>query len=99
MDHDLAGISIRIYFREADGTLVHNQQEFGVETFAGQVSAIGDMIVNPGVPQGLDRHDPSNREVWDVVGRVFNPRDMNDYVALIVEERAPEPREHNVVAG
>lgn len=95
----MGDIHIRIYFREADGTLVDGQQEFDVESFAGQVPGIGDVIVKPGVPQELDRHDPSNREVWVVVGRVFNPRDMADYVALIVEERAPEPRDYSVVAG
>lgn len=92
-------IHIRIYFREADGTIVDGQQEFDVESFAGLVPAIGDIVVKPGVPQGLDRNEPSNREIWEVVGRVFNPRDMDDYVALIVEERAPNPREYAVVAG
>lgn len=95
----MADITIRIYTRDVDGTLVDYEQDFGVETFAGQIPAIGDMIVNPGVSQGLDRHDPSNRELWIVVGRVFNPRDLNDYVALIVEERAPHPGENGVVAG
>lgn len=92
-------ITIRLYFREADGTLVDGQEDYGVESFAGQVPAIGDMIVRPGVPQGLDRGDPSNREIWDVVGRVFNPRDLADYVALIVEERKPYPPEYSVVVG
>jgi hypothetical protein len=92
-------ITIRLYHREADGTLVDGQQDYGVESFAGQVPAIGDKIVKPGVRQGLDRHDPSNREIWDVVGRVFNPRDMEDYVALIVEERGADQSEYSVVAG
>lgn len=95
----MTDVHIRIYFREAAGTLVDSQQEFDVGSFAGLVPGVGDMIVNPGVPQGLDRHNPSNRQVWDVVGRVFNPRDMDDYVALIVEERAPNPSEFGVVAG
>lgn len=90
---------IRIYFREADGTLEDSQQEFGIESFAGLIPAIGDMVVDPGVPQGLNRHDPKNRRVWDVVGRVFNPRDMEGYVALIVKERVPDPHEYSVVAG
>lgn len=88
----MADTHIRVYFREADGMLVDSQQEFDIESFAGLVPGVGDMIVKPGVPQGLDRHEPSNREIWDVVGRVFNPRDMNDYVALIVEERVPNPQ-------
>lgn len=92
-------VHIRIYFREADGTLEDSQQEFGVESFAGAIPAIGDMIVDPGVLQGLNRHEPTNRRVWDVVGRVFNPRDMADYIALVVEERAPNPHEYGVIAG
>lgn len=95
----MSDITIRLYFREADGTLVDGQEDYGVESFAGEVPAIGDTIVRPGVPQGLDRHDPTNRAMWDVVGRVFNPRDLASYVALIVEERPPCPQEYGVVAG
>ncbi|PKP93555.1 MAG: hypothetical protein CVT77_05350 [Alphaproteobacteria bacterium HGW-Alphaproteobacteria-16] len=90
---------MRIYFRATDGTLEDSQQEFGVESFAGVIPAIGDMIVDPGVLQGLNRHEPTNRSVWDVVGRVFNPRDMADYIALVVEERVPNPHEYSVVAS
>ncbi|WP_339348656.1 hypothetical protein [uncultured Sphingomonas sp.] len=78
---------IRILHRDPAGKVFDGQVEFGPEHFAGQVPAIGDMIVNPGVLQGLDRHDPRNREVWTVVGRVFNPRDREEGVALIVESR------------
>jgi hypothetical protein len=92
-------VHIRIYFREADGTLEDSQREYGVESFAGAIPATGDMIVDPGVLQGLNRHEPTNRRVWDVVGRVFNPRDMPDYIALVVEERAPNPHEYSVIAG
>jgi len=95
----MVDVHIRIYFREPDGTLEDSQQEFGIESFAGVIPAIGDMIVDPGVLQGLNRHDPKNRRVWDVVGRVFNPRDMADYVALVVEERVPNLLEYGVVAG
>lgn len=95
----MVDVHIRIYFRATDGTLVDSQQEFGVESFAGVIPAIGDMIVDPGVLQGLNRHEPTNRRVWDVVGRVFNPRDMADYIALVVEERVPDPHEYSVVAG
>lgn len=95
----MVGVHIRIYFRHADGTLEDIQQEFGVESFAGVIPAIGDMIVDPGVRQGLNRHEPTNRRVWDVVGRVFNPRDMVDYIALVVEERVPNPHEYSVISG
>jgi len=95
----MVDVHIRIYFRNADGTLEDSQQEFGVESFAGVVPAIGDMIVDPAVVQGLNRHEPTNRSVWDVVGRVLNPRDMDDHIALVVEERAPNPHEYSVIAG
>jgi hypothetical protein len=70
----MVDVHIRIYFRETDGTLEDSQQDFGVESFAGVIPAVGDMIVDPGVLQGLNRHEPTNRRVWDVAGRVFNPR-------------------------
>jgi hypothetical protein len=92
-------VHIRIYFRESDGSLEDSQQEFGLENFAGVVPAIGEIIVNPGVLEGLDRHEPKNRRVWDVVGRVFNPRDMADYIALVVQERVPSPHEYNAITG
>lgn len=57
----MADIHIRIYFREPDGTIADGQQEFVVASFAGIVPSIGDMIVNPGVLQGLSRHDPATR--------------------------------------
>ena len=78
---------IRILHRDPAGKVSDGQVEFGPEHFAGQVPMIGDMIVDPGVLQGLDRHDPQNRTVWTVVGRVFNPRDREEAVALIVESR------------
>lgn len=77
--------TIRILHREPDGKIVDGQVEFGCEHFARQVPAIGDMIVDPGVLQGQDRTLPQNRQVWTVVGRAFNPRDIEDMVALIVE--------------
>lgn len=78
---------IRILHRDLSGKVFDGSVDFGLEDFAGQVPGIGDMILNPGVPVGTDRHDPRNREIWTVVGRVFNPRDNGEYVSLIVESR------------
>jgi hypothetical protein len=58
-----------------------------LQDFAGFLPAVGDTILNPGVIAGRDRDDPSNRDVWIVVDRVFNPRDQPNYVVLVVEER------------
>ena len=83
----MADTTIRIHMRGADGKVTDAQQDYGLEDFAGHLPQIGDTIVDPGVPQGLDRRKPENRDVWKVVDRVFNPRDLQDYVALVVEER------------
>jgi hypothetical protein len=95
----MAEITVRIYYREADGKLVDGEQDFDLSSFAGFLPSIGDSIIEPGVPQGLNRHDASNRVIWTVVGRVFNPRDLENYVAIIVEERRPNEKEHGVVTG
>ncbi len=79
--------SIRILDREPDGKIFDGGVDFGPENFAGQVPAVGDTILNPGILQGQDRNLPQNRHRWTVVGRVFNPRDNEDYVSLIVESR------------
>jgi len=92
-------MSVRIYYRESDGNLVDGEQDFDLSSFAGILPNIGDWIIEPGVPQGLDRREPSNRIIWTVVGRVFNPRDLEDYVALVVEKRRPHETEHSVVTG
>lgn len=79
--------SIRILHRDPAGNVSDGGVAFGLEQFAGQVPTIGDTIIDPGVLQGQDRHMPQNRSIWTVVGRVFNPRDREDTVALIVESR------------
>lgn len=78
---------IRILHRDPNGKIFDGGVDFAPEHFAGQVPMIGDTIVDPGVLQGQDRHLPQNRQIWTVVGRVFNSRDNEDYVALIVETR------------
>lgn len=92
-------ITIRIYERLEDGRIEDRQIDMGLEDFAGQCPALGDVILEPGVPQHLDRRDAANRLLWTVVGRIFNPRDLPDYIALIVEERSPTPAEAEFVAG
>ena len=79
--------SIRILHRDPAVKVFDSGVEFGLEQFAGQVPMVGDTILDPGVLQGQDRHMPQNRSIWTVVGRVFNPRDREDTVALIVESR------------
>ncbi|CCM76266.1 hypothetical protein [Rhizobium mesoamericanum] len=80
-------ITIRVCFRDASGAITDGQQDFELTDFAGFLPAIGDQVLEPGVLQGLDRHKPENRTVWTVVGRVFNPKDLPNYVCLVVETR------------
>lgn len=78
---------IRVLHRDPSGTIFDGGVDFEPEQFAGQIPTIGDTILNPGALQGQDRQLPQNRQIWTVVGRVFNPRDNEDYVSLIVESR------------
>jgi hypothetical protein len=85
----MTDMTIRIYFRSADGSVEDGQQDYGLEDFGGIMPAAGDLILDPGVQVGRDRHEPENRRMWSVVQRVFNPRDNGGgYIALVVEERA-----------
>jgi hypothetical protein len=80
-------VTIRIHYRRVDGRVEDGGQDFGLEQFAGYLPAVGDTILDPGVAQGLERNRPENRDVWKVVDRVFNPRDLENYVVLVVDER------------
>lgn len=56
---------------------------------SGVIPAIGDIIVNPGVPVGKDRRRPQNREFWEVVRRYLSPQEDSRYAAsLVVKSRA-----------
>ncbi|WP_398483595.1 hypothetical protein [Tardiphaga sp.] len=87
-------VTVRLHYRKSDGTIEDAVQDYSLESFAGFLPAVGDTVLDPGVTQGLDRREPSNRRIWTVVQRMFNPRDLENYVALVVEERAPLETEH-----
>ncbi|MGY0791984.1 hypothetical protein ACW7BJ_21665 [Azospirillum argentinense] len=89
----MLNVSIRIHFKRPTGQIEDGQQDFDLASFGGFLPSIGDMILDPGVLASLDRRQRQNRRMWTVVGRVFNPRDNADYIALIVEERQPNERE------
>lgn len=80
-------VDIMIYFRAGAGELTLDDQAYSSDEFAGMVPSIGDRILYPMVEKGADRRMRGNRQMLEVVGRVFNPRDRETYVALIVEER------------
>lgn len=93
---DSGDTTVRLYKQTADGW-DDWQQDYGLEDFAGFLPNVGDMILEPGVLQGLDRHDPNNRKMLTVKQRIFNPRDLKNYVVLVVEEHTPADRERMVV--
>lgn len=95
----MGNVTIRIHFRSADETIEDGLLDFGLSDFGGILPAVGDRILNPGVLQGRDRYDPLNREIWTVIGRVFNPRDEAEYIALVVDMRPPRPDEYCFIAG
>jgi hypothetical protein len=86
-------LAIRIFLRSEDGKLHDGNEAFEISDFGGILPSTGDMILNPGVLQGRDRRKLEHREIWTVVDRVFNPRDLKDCIVLIVEQRHPEPNE------
>lgn len=93
----MSDVTIRIHIRQSDGEIVDTQSDFGLPDFGGVLPSVGDTILDPGVVQGRDRRDPFNRGIWTVVDRMFNPRDLKDYIALIVEVRGPKPGEHSLL--
>jgi hypothetical protein len=81
----MSEVVIHLYCRRSDGTIEDAQHTFDLSDFGGFLPAVGDKILDPGVPASLERHVPENRRLWTVVDRVFNPRDTKDFVALVIE--------------
>jgi hypothetical protein len=94
----VADIVIRLHYRAANGKIEDAQQDYGLETFGGFLPAVGDQVLDPGAAAaGVDRTARQNRRMWTVVQRVFNPRDIENYVAQIVEEHTPTENEEALV--
>jgi hypothetical protein len=93
----MADTVIRLHYRDGSGTIKDAQQDYGLDSFGGFLPAVGDLVLDPGVTAGLDRNARTNRRIWTVVQRVFNPRDNQDYIALVVEERIPSEKEDALV--
>jgi hypothetical protein len=80
-------LAILICYRSALAARVRCRKQ--QQDSAAFLPAIGDTILDSGVTQGLSRTDPANRRMWTVVQRVLNPRDNEDCVVIVVEERQP----------
>lgn len=90
----MSDLVVRLHYRTPDGRIEDAKADYELTLFAGVLPNIGDQILDPGVPAGQNRHDPKNRELLTVVGRVFNPRDHESYVALICESRGLQEDEY-----
>lgn len=93
----MSEITIRLHYRRQDGAIEDAQHDFTLAEFAGALPSIGDDILYPGVLSGVLRDELHSRRLLRVVGRVFNPKDLQDYVALIVEERTPIEAERSLI--
>lgn len=95
---DPSEVIVRLYQQDAAGDWHDYQRDYGLEDFAGIVPSIGDKFLEPGVLQGLDRYQAVNRRLYTVVERFFNPRDLTNYVVLVVTESVPTGREASIVS-
>lgn len=89
--------SIRIHMRDDKGLIFDSGRDFGLEVFGGVCPVVGDTIVDPGARDGADRHLPENRTVWKVTDRIFQAKGEDDYVVLVVSERAATEAEVNLL--
>lgn len=74
--------------------------DYDLEALGGTVPTVGDLIVDPGVLQGRDRSEPTNRTVYEVAARYFHPRTTDsEYVliSLLVKERQGREDERSIL--
>lgn len=91
----MTDLTIRLHYRDQNGKVFEDAREdFGLESFGGHLPVVGDLILDPRSDSELNR---KNRRIWNVVQRVFNPRDNADYIALVVEEQPPTGAEEAVL--
>ncbi len=76
--------------------------EFDFTDCGGHLPHIGDIIVDSGVTEGMDRMDPANRRLHEVVARYLMPRSHMDgvhYTCLVVKSRNGCKKEVNILPG
>ena len=82
-----------------DGMIVSIGDGYYLEDFGGVLPGVGDLIVDPGVVEGRDRREPSNRQIMEVEKRYFQPRTDRDefiWAHLVVRIRQAEEHERFV---
>lgn len=90
---------IRLYEDEGN-SLSFNRSEFDLSEFGGHLPIVGDLIIDPGVVQGLDRNEPTNRTIFEVTARYFAPGSRDDgytYVCFVVKPRAGTDKEADIL--
>lgn len=81
--------AVRIYYAHDDEEVFEDsKKDYDLEDFGGVLPAVGDRIVSPWVIGNLDRRDPANRDVYEVIHRYFQPVDSSEedliYIELVV---------------
>jgi hypothetical protein len=86
---------VHLFYDDDHGCL----RRFGskpLSAYGGVVPAVGDLVVEPDVAKGLDRHDVHNRIVHKVVARYFIPGDAPQ-VNLVIEDRTATRLEREIL--
>ncbi len=84
-------------FVEKNG--VHKRVAEMAQTVSGLGAAPipGDIMVDDGVPSGLDRTDPANRTIYRVLSRYFLPHARGADICLVCEERQGSLKEMEIL--
>ena len=64
-------ILIYRFLERYDGTSPEPIDSYDPRQLGGHVPAVGDLIIDPGVPEGWDRGNPEARRIYEVTARYF----------------------------
>ena len=84
-------IPVAMFEIDENGIIIECDFNFDSSDLEEEVPKVGDFIVEPRVADSLDRKDPANRRVYEVIRRYFLPTDYEDEVnmmALVVRTRS-----------
>lgn len=96
---DTTEVMIRLFSMDENRSIETDREDYGPEHFGGTIPEKGDFILSPLAPGEKDRSDYRNREIHEVTGRYFYPREGTDLirVALIVRTRAMKFEESSLL--
>lgn len=84
----------RLYSPRSDGCLEDLQHDIDLAELGGVCPAPGDRIV-----ASAAQADGTGGTIWEVVQRYFQPRGLNDYVVLVVDERPAQIEERDLLGS